>query len=490
MSFDLFKGVVVVIDDELGDPKANIAEICKQIDQSGAHWIPLKALPAEDADFAHYAGVAYFVLDWELHGAATLGVDVTDAVRLPRDLKEKHLSEKLAFLKKLKEHRYAPVFIFTNASDLDSVRDELATDKDVYVRDEASHILVMSKADVIAQTIPEVLTKWVDDTPSALALLTWGHEYQKAKNAAFLDFYLKSSYWPALLCRVFKKDGLDASDELGRTIARIIASRMRPFHLDLARFDGVLDQQFRKDQDAYKKALSAVLEAERFVRTNGLHADSIAPGDVFQKGNKFWVNIRPDCDCILRGADADLELYLLEGEKVRPSWLAKADRTYGTLPERDTEAAVFGMIDQKTVVFRFKNLHVDKWSTWKPHRVGRLLPPFITRIQQRYSAYLQRPGLPRVPELLLPDPPIQPSAPVTTSAQTPIESSPEGAPAAASEKVRVVSAPPAMRNQDGQEAAASAAKNASRPRRAGPERRPMKAPAKKPLSRRKSAKND
>ena len=33
-------------------------------------------------------------------------------------------------------------------------------------------------------------------------------------------------------------------------------------------------------------------------------------------------------------------------------------------------------------------------------RVGRLLPPFATRVQQRYAAYIQRPGLPRIPPAL------------------------------------------------------------------------------------------
>lgn len=490
MSFDLFKGIVVVIDDELGNPEANITKICEQIAQSGAHWISLKALPEEGADFAHYVGVAYFVLDWELHGAAELGVDVIDGVKLPAHLKKKHLREKLVFLKKLKEHCYAPVFIFTNDGNLDTVKSALATDKDVYVPGEASHILVMSKDQVIAETIPKVLTEWVEKTPSALALLTWEREYQKAKNAAFLEFYLKSPYWPALLCRVYKEDNLDASDELGRTIARIIASRMRPFQLDLTRFDSVLDQRFRESRGAYEKALGAVLEAERFIRKDGLHADSIAPGDVFKKGGKFWVNIRPDCDCILRGADADLELYLLEGEKAPRSWLARTNPTYGTLPERDTEAAVFGMIEGTTVVFHFKDLHVVKWSEWNSKRIGRLLSPFITRIQQRYSAYLQRPGLPRVPGLLLPEPSAQPLAVVTDCAQTPDEPSPEAAPKAAMEKVRAVSATSAMRGQNSQEAAAPAAKSARRPRRAGPKHWSIKTLAKRLLSRRKPAKDD
>lgn len=36
------------------------------------------------------------------------------------------------------------------------------------------------------------------------------------------------------------------------------------------------------------------------------------------------------------------------------------------------------------------------------NRVGRLLPPFVTRVQQRYASYLQRPGMPRIPEVFYP----------------------------------------------------------------------------------------
>jgi len=46
------------------------------------------------------------------------------------------------------------------------------------------------------------------------------------------------------------------------------------------------------------------------------------------------------------------------------------------------------------------------------HRIGRLLPPYLTRLQQRYSAYLQRPGLSRIPRAALPViPALTPAAP-------------------------------------------------------------------------------
>jgi hypothetical protein len=56
------------------------------------------------------------------------------------------------------------------------------------------------------------------------------------------------------------------------------------------------------------------------------------------------------------------------------------------------------MIAEKTYRYEFKNLTIKKWSEIKSSRIGRLLPPHITRIQQRYALYMQRQGLPRTPE--------------------------------------------------------------------------------------------
>jgi hypothetical protein len=128
---------------------------------------------------------------------------------------------------------------------------------------------------------------------------------------------------------------------------------------------------------------------------------------VFKKGSEYFINIRPDCDCIAREGknQDDVEMYLLQGSKLSPAGLAsKANGKYGTVSERDTEAIIFGMFETRTFAFQFKDLTVGKWADWKARRIGRLLPPFLTRLQQRYAAYLQRPGLSRIPSVLLPIP--------------------------------------------------------------------------------------
>ena len=64
--------------------------------------------------------------------------------------------------------------------------------------------------------------------------------------------------------------------------------------------------------------------------------------------------------------------------------------------------SIIGCIDNGNIIeFLFKDLHIINWKSMKGKRIGRLLPPYITSIQQRYGLYLQRQGLPRIPDIVV-----------------------------------------------------------------------------------------
>jgi hypothetical protein len=412
----LFKGIAVVIDDEVHIKESGVATICAQIHEAGGYVVALTELPASAADFTNFGGAAFFVLDWNLLGA-DLGAPEA-GVRAPAGLKDQHVKDKIDFLKKLRDSRLAPVFVFTH-EDVDAVKAALHECPDLYVNDKPSHIFVMSKQDVIDKGVLQVLNEWVLKVPSALALRLWEVEYEKAKNSLFADFYSKSIYWPAFLWQTFEEDGVPGSDELGRLISRNLLSRMTPFEMDMATFVPELEKLKAEEPAEYRRALLSVLEGERFVRADRLHQNSVGPGDVFKEGGKYYLNIRPDCDCAIRKGNEDPVLYLLKGNKLRAAEVKEMlDPDHGLFKERDDQSIVFAMDDGANVAFRFKDLHQKAWSEMKDKRVGRLLPPFSTRIQQRYSAYLQRAGLPKIPKAAMPDEVI---AKVAPAAAAPLE---------------------------------------------------------------------
>jgi hypothetical protein len=397
----LFHGIAVVIDDEINNPKASVAGIKKQIEDAGCHVVPLAAMPS-DAGVSNLREVAFFVVDWNLNKEALLELAGGELGAASAILDEQNEAGIVKFLHDLKKVRFAPVFIFTDES-VELVQEKLKKHAELFDPADPSHILVMDKKQVTDTGVFNVLTKWMHSAPSVYVLKSWEKSYEKAKNQLFLDFYMKSTLWPLIVWKNFEIDSVPPAALMGELIGRNLVSRMTPFECDLEPFSGQLED-IKKDVPAYEAIVRKVLEGERFLPDSRLDKGSLAPGDIFFTPDGYFINIRPDCDCIARGGDSlnSLELYLLKGAERTTTGL-NFDRKHGVIPEQDNEAMVFPINGGKAISFRFRRLFTKRWREIETNRIGRLLPPHLTRLQQRYSAYLQRPGLPRLPGELFPE---------------------------------------------------------------------------------------
>ena len=398
----LFHGIAVVIDDEIDDPKASVMEIKKEIHDAGCHVVPLAAIPSE-ASVSNLREVAFFVLDWNLYGAALKEAGGGEAVVPPAAMVEENEANIFKFLRDLKKVRFAPVFIFTD-EDVSEIKEKLRSQADLYDEADPSHILVMPKSEVSKTGLFTVLANWMSTAPSVYVLKNWERAYERAKNQLFLDFYTRSTLWPLIVWNNFKDDSVPPAALLGDLIGRNLTSRMTTFDCNLELFAKLLDD-VNKDSDDYKNTVRRVLEGERFLSAARLDGGSFEPGDIFETDEGYWINIRPDCDCIPKGNDKldNLDLYLLKGNS-RTFADLDYDDEYGLIPEQDNEAIIFPVHDGKALCFKFRKIHTKKFKEIKTKRIGRLLPPFLTRLQQRYSSYLQRPGLSRLPSAAFPAP--------------------------------------------------------------------------------------
>ena len=398
---NLFKGIAVVIDNGIGKGDT-IDEILENIRASGGHAVSLLKLPNPDYDLEHFSRASFFIMDWNLKDDEDVALG--SGVTLPSTLGDEMVNENIAFLKRLNRNRHAPVFIFTN-EEPENVKAKLLADDDLRDSVQQSHIKVMRKVDV-AGRLYEVLEEWALSMPSVLTLKTWERSYLQAANDLFIDLHSRTPYWPVLLWQTFVEDEVPPAVEMARLLNRLVESRMEPMPLELSAFVAEVEAQKAKDEAAYRSSMHKVLEGERFLRDDRLDRGIFAPGDVFafpvQGGaTSHWMNVRAECDC-LRGSD-EMELHLLQLKKVEDPE-SKINPQYGTFTdEKDGEAIVFAMIDGITYSIRFKDMRIKSLKTIRKAgaaRVGRLLPPFVTRVQQRYAAYVQRPGMPRIPSAL------------------------------------------------------------------------------------------
>jgi hypothetical protein len=218
-----------------------------------------------------------------------------------------------------------------------------------------------------------------------------------------------SPVWPKVMWKCFDEDGVNKSMELGELISRNLHTRMKPFEFNEELLKG--KSRFRVEPTELRK----VIEGTRFLKE--LHADDISTGDVFFEEYKdagetkcrYWLNIRAQCDTIRCSDINNIQIYCLRGRSINNGSFYKETSTIpsekkgyrvaeGQFIEKINNAIVPFIDDGKVIEFLFNDLHIKKWKDVKAKRVGRLLSPYITRIQQRFALYLHRQGLPRIPD--------------------------------------------------------------------------------------------
>jgi len=400
---ELFSGIGVIIDDafENGNNQDLIWKIKKVFDEKSIPVLIYSDLPNNEINHLH--NCSFILIDWEL---ITISDDeIIEGVKTGASLKEGKRKEVLEFLAKLKNITFLPVFIFSN-TDPETIKTELI-EKGLYSSDNKSnYIFICRKQDLFddksdesnVSTFFDKIKKWLEETPSIYVLKEWEFSLKKAKRDLFWDFYDIHPEWCCALKKSFAEDGAYPDYELGSFLYKNLSARSSSIIFD--------EQIVKGDKFKIEKSdLRKVLEGERFLKKE--LPDMPYTGDVFKEsysenGNqkfRYFINIRPECD-IARNPKA--ELYCLKGRIVDETKINSGEPTSiifqkGNFIEKINSTYVLCIDDGKIIEFFLKDLKIKKWNEIKSKRIGRLLPPYITKIQQKYSFYLQRQGLPGIP---------------------------------------------------------------------------------------------
>lgn len=393
---DLLNGIAVIIDDEIDVEKANVSGLIRQIKNENIPCYLSKELPSVEM-IRHLGNASFIILDWKLRENP---VDLeTSGVKYPDSLYDEDINLTIEFLKQLKSHYFAPIFIFTN-EDKPSVIAKLQ-ENNLFTDGKANFIFVKNKDELKDEnTLFTEIEKWIKENQSIYIMKQWEREYQTAKNKLFIDFFNRSPEWPKVLWNTFENDKMNSSLDLAELIERNLYSRMTPFQFD----SSLLSGETNIEGDEYCE----ILEGTRFIKNEQLHEKDIFTGDLFVNADdKYWpyrLNIRAQCD--LR--DRNPELYCLKGRLVDRRNINSPNKEGivfkdGEFREKKNQVIIPFIDDGKIIEFNFRNLTVEKWNKIKDKRKGRLLPPYINKVQQLYSLYFQRIGLPRIPEQVFGD---------------------------------------------------------------------------------------
>ncbi|OAV73569.1 hypothetical protein Barb6_00118 [Bacteroidales bacterium Barb6] len=388
---ELFKGVGVIIDDALNpaNPRKgdDIWKIKESFEKKNVPLVTYEGLPANET-IQNFNSIGFLLLDWDLLGLPE--EDVLQGIRKP-DFSDENIN----FIKQFNSICFAPIFIFSKENP-ESIISKLI-EADLYDITKSNHIFVESKSNVKqAGTLFGKIKSWIEKTPSMYVLKEWENSMYQAKHNLFWDFYHVNPMWPNILKQTFQIDGADENHELSSLIYKNLVARTTHAIFD----DKILNKNTRR---VTKEDLRKILECERFLKQDKLSANIPAVGDVFKDNKDYYINIRPDCD-ILRKGD-DVRLYCLKGKIVKEQQINSKNKSKiifnkGELLEKNYNAYIAFIDDGKIIEFKFNenNIIHEEWRNLKTKRIGRLLPPHITRLQQKYAFYLQRQGLPAIPD--------------------------------------------------------------------------------------------
>lgn len=396
----ILPGIGVVIDDMAKSEDIEddaISDILKQIDDANIPRLLYENLPSTELR-NRFQNVAFILLDWELWGRGG-----------GAELERQGVEDNIAFLKSLRDVCFAPVFIFSHYG-VEGIKAHLREAELLEEPDNRSFILVRHKDDFKRSAnnpgnpLLNAVNEWIAGNPSIYVLTHWNAEVARSQNRLFWDFYDKDTAWPSVLWRAYEADHDSPDHAIVDILLRNMCARMTPLALSP---ELVAPESVPK---ASTETLHSVLETSMIAPSSTFLEQQYGCGDMF-KGQKkrYLINIRCDCDCLPKeGQDInEVVFYILEAESISPTCKAFKDsfsETYGQTQPHHGSHILFPVngralrIDFSDMLkMTLKDITEKGFS-----RVGRLTSPYITHIRQRYALYLQREGLPRIPNAAVP----------------------------------------------------------------------------------------
>ena len=371
----LFTGVGIIVDNKLSsDDGDKIVPIVDYLENE-CHIPLVKYNSVPNVEITeHFGSINFVILDWNME-------DVPVGVHLPQEVSHGDMIE---FLRNLQDRCFAPILLFSN-EDIDGIKSEIGRNG---VRN--LPILIKAKSELFDETgkslFWDVLLEWIDANSGLYVMKDWIRSLDRARVDFLVTLNKENRHWPKAIVEASKEDSTDPSEELHDLIVQNLLSRIQSVHFDI-------DQINKDPRQPNPQEVLRIIEYQRF--NPSISEESYdTTGDFYEKDGRYFINIRPACDCVPR-EDFDGHLFLLEC--VTHGKCDGFNLEYGNYSERDNESILGPINVCRFYSVSFKRFRIENVKSFHEFRKGRVLHPFITRVAQKFSLFLQRQGLPRIP---------------------------------------------------------------------------------------------
>lgn len=437
----LFKGIAVIIDDQINDTGSSIRDIKALIEGKNIPVLCYDDIPSLEIIEA-LTNIEFIILDWEYIRTSFQGSSEEERVVIPATLRRDKENQLLEFIKELLRRIFVPIFIFT-ALDPEKIK-EVLRDNGIWVAEHPNRIFVQQKSNLDSEEhLFGAIENWVKEMPSVYVLKEWGKSISKARTDMFLEMYRYSPNWAKIIWNMLKDDSINYEHEFGEFVTRNFVNRLNEYNF--------CEEYLETNKPISHQELSAVIEGERYIPYSDQQPAQAYTGDLFKINQKYFLNIRAQCDLARPNTAGEYDpiLYCIKGQYLKSKDITTEDIrlttenqlifgtgkcfsledlgeickseadlvkfnnnfrkhrngvffSRGEILEKKPEVIVACIDGEKAIKFQL-DITPIKYSELKDHRRGRVLPPYITRIQHKCSQYIIREGLMPIPHHLFSD---------------------------------------------------------------------------------------
>lgn len=407
----MFKGDIVIIDDEVNDASTDIYKIKQYLMENHFQTRSYESIPLVEE--VRGLDIAFIICDWRFK-------DRDD------DLNAEQI---ISFLNEVTCNRLIPIFICTSL-DKQFVKNYLIEGCKKFKDNYASCIFVVNKNEIQNEKIFDIIDQWISNNPSIKTMKAWEKAIERAKEKLFSDLYDESEYWPLVLYDSFEADGEDPNEELGQFLSRNL----------IARSSGSFEFEKIKCRKLGSIDIVGVLDGERtfyYQDENVNDTTLLHTGDIFESAGKLYINIKRQCD-LMRG-NKDVYLLTLESagrmggapvrltedkqslcilgkehniakkkleninEALNNAFVKTNALHQGKFLEKNYEVIIPCVYHLEVCRINLRSLKVITVDTLKTDykRKARLLEPYINIVTEKFATYVSSKGTMRTPETLL-----------------------------------------------------------------------------------------
>ena len=402
-ALNLVRGAAVVIDDRIGQ-ESDVDDLLGQLRDAAIPTVELKALPPPES-VVHWRQFALIVMDWALTDAGDSKIDLPGGLALPSTLAQEGVLRNVEFIAALLGGTALPIFVATN-EDVDTVESSLAEGLADKFPGYGERVHVFKKFE-LKPNLLETIGNWIASRPVLKVLDTWRQAYLTAEISVFHQFSEAQHDWVESIQRAAQADGADVRVMLRDLIASNVVNRIGPLNVLLsdAPADGTLT-------DA--TALRRVLHYSAVVPDSSLASCEISTGDLFVNTNaaepyeEIRILLTPECDLTLRDqswrfttltATRDPKLTKTAANRAKGAWKASSRELHLTVNLLTEDCAEYDVsLNDWSSELVTPIRSDDSFVAWPGfRRIGRLLSPYSTYLQQNLAAVAVRKGTPRLP---------------------------------------------------------------------------------------------